>query len=140
MEIQRIGWAVTAFADHVRLGKDAEQTIDIVMRSWKEIDRVMRTIIGKGGIDALFHRSIEITAVAYPWLAAASSDAQSVMDLDALRATLLKQETGHFAAASDALLLHFYQLLTNLIGLSLTDRLLRPVLDPLLNSAAAKDI
>lgn len=140
MENQKIGWVNITFADHVSLSKNPEHILDLIIRSWKEIDRVMRPIIGKGGAEALFHRSIEITAQTYPWLAAASTDAQPAMDLGALHRILSKQDTSHFAGAGDTLLLHFHYLLTNLIGLSLTDRLLRPVLDPLLNGTATKDI
>ena len=140
MENRKIGWVKITFADPVRLSKDPEHILDLIILSWKEIDRVMRPIIGKGGIEALFHRSIEITAEAHPWLAAASTDAQSAMDIDVLHRVLSKEDASHFAGASDSLLLHFHYLLTNLIGLSLTDRLLRPVLDPLLNGTAPKDI
>ncbi len=140
MENRKIAWVSITFADHVSLSKNPEHILDLVIVSWKEIDRVLRPIIGKGGIEALFHCSVEITAQAYPWLTAASTDAQSALDPDVLRHVLSKENTSHFAGASDTLLLHFYYLLTNLIGLSLTDRLLRPVLDPLLNGTATKDI
>ena len=140
MENQKIAWLSITFADRISLNKNPEHVLDLVIISWKEIDRVLRPIIGKGGIEALFHHSVEITAQAYPWLIAASSDVHSALDLDALRHALTKKNTSHFAGASDSLLLNFYHLLSNLIGLSLTDRLLRPVLDPLLNGTAAKDI
>lgn len=140
MENRKIAWVSNAFADHASLRKNPEHILDLVIASWKEIYRVLRPIIGKGGIDALFHRSIEIAAQDFPWLTAASTDAQSAMDIDVLHQVLLKEDASHFAGASDTLLLHFYYLLTNLIGLSLTDRLLRPVLDPLLNGTAIKDI
>ena len=140
MENQKIVWVSNAFADHASLSKNPEHIIELVIACWKEIYRVLRPIIGKGGIDALFHRSIEITAQDYPWLAVASTDPQSAMDIDVLHQVLLKEDGSHFAGASDTLLLCFYSLLTNLIGLSLTDRLLRPVLDPLLNGTAIKDI
>ena len=112
----------------------------MVTRSWKEIDQAMRPMIGKGGIEALFHRSIEFTTASYPWLSAVSNDAYSAVDLDLLQRVLSEQDTRHLADASDTLLVHFHHLLTNLIGLSLTDRLLRPALDPLLNGTVAKDI
>lgn len=140
MEAPKIGWAITSFADHATLVQDADLVANLIVLAWEEIGRVMQSIVGKNGVNALFHRSIEITSTAYPWLAAASKDPQSAINLDALRATLLEQETSHFAAASDTLLQHFYHLLTNLIGFSLTERLLRPALNPLLNGAATKDV
>lgn len=140
MENPKIVWASTTFADRVSFGENPEHILDLIVVSWKEIDQVLRPIIGKGGIEALFHRSVEITAQAHPWLTAASTNAQSTIDFGVLRYVLSKENISNFAGASDTLLLHFYYLLTNLIGLSLTDRLLRPVLDPLLNGTADKDI
>ena len=139
MENRKIAWVSTTFADHVSLSKNPEHTLDLIIVSWEKVDQVLRPIIGRGGIEALFHRSVEITAEAYPWLTAASTDEKSALDFDVLRHALSKQSTSHFAGANDTLLLHFYYLLSNLIGLSLTDRLLRPVLDPLLNGTAPKD-
>lgn len=140
MENQKIGWKITSFADHVKLIQDAKLTADMIVLHCKEIDRAMRSIIGKVGIDALFHRCIEITSADYPWLTAASTDGQSAMNLEVLSATLLKQDPVHLAAAGDLLLLNFHHLLADLIGSSLTERLLRPVLEPLLNGTATKDI
>ena len=116
----KIAWVSNAFADHASLNKNPEHIIKLVIASGKEIYRILRSHIGKGGIDALFHRSIEVTAQDYPWLAAASTDAQPAMDIDVLHEVLSKEDASHFAGASDTLLLHFYYLLTNLIGLSLS--------------------
>lgn len=140
MQNLKIGWINVTFSDLVIHSKTSEDILDLVELSWKGIDQAMRPIIGKGGIEALFHRSIEITAEAYPWLTALHTDAPLAMDLHALRRILSKQGTRELAGASDILLVQFHNLLTNLIGLSLTDRLLRPVLDPLLNGPASKDI
>ena len=140
MEKLGIDWVSITFADHVSLSKNPEQILDLIMRSWREVDQALRPIIGKGGIEALFHRSIEITAETYPWLAIASTESQPAMDLATLDRVLSEQDIVHIGGAGDSLLLHFYCLLANLIGFSLTDRLLRPVLDPLLNGMATKDI
>ena len=140
MENRKIAWVKVTFTDHANLNNDPEHILELVTRSWKEIDQAMRPMIGKGGIEALFHRSIEFTTASYPWLSAVSNDAYSAVDLDLLQRVLSEQDTRHLADASDTLLVHFHYLLTNLIGLSLTDRLLRPALDPLLNGTVAKDI
>ena len=140
MEKQGIDWVRISFADHVGFSKNLEHILDLIMRSWREIDQALRPIIGRGGIEALFHRSLEITAETYPWLAVASTELRPVMNLAVLESVLSKQDIAHIGGASDSLLSHFYCLLADLIGFSLTDRLLRPVLDPLLNGMATKDI
>lgn len=139
MDNPKINWVKVSFADHAALGNDAGQILALIMFSWAEVNRVMRPIIGNGGVDALFNRSMESAAEKTPWLATGLSNAPT-MGLDALRVLFSKQDTVQFAAANDALLLHFYHLLADLVGLSLTDRLLRPVLDSILNGTATKEI
>jgi len=140
MENQNVGWATNAFTNHVERGHDAEHVLNVIVQAWEAVGQAMRPVIGKGGVDALFHRSIEATAVLYPWIKTALCNNHPVMKLETLRSVLSEQEPAQFAAASDALLLQFHNLLANLIGLSLTERLLQPVLDPLLESLATKDI
>jgi len=132
MENQPISWVINLFSEPVKRGQDATRTADAIVAAWEGIDSVMRVIIGKRGFNVLFLKSIEVTKPSYPWLAELSQDGQSDFDLKALRALLLKQDTIGFAAANDALLLNFLTMLVDLIGLSLTERLLRPALDPLL--------
>lgn len=132
MENQTTGWAIPSFADHVKRGQDATLTANMIALAWEGIDEVMQLIIGKSGFNALFSRSVEVTGRSYPWLATLPHDGQFVVDFTAFRALLTEQDAIEFAAANDALLLHFFNMLVELIGLSLTSRLLRPVLDPLL--------
>ncbi|WP_426106610.1 hypothetical protein [Massilia sp. TSP1-1-2] len=132
MENQPVSWVINCYSEEVKRGQDASCTVETIVAAWEGIDSVMRRIIGKGGFNALFFQSIEVTGQSYPWLATLSQDGHPDMDLMALRALLLKQDTIDFAAASDALLSSFLNRLVDLIGLSLTERLLRPVLDPLL--------
>ena len=132
MENQPISWVINCFSEEVKRGRDATCTADTIVAAWEGIDSVMRRIIGKGGFNALFFQSVEVTGQSYPWIATLSRDGQSNVDLKALHALLLNRDTIDFAAASDALLSSFLNQLVDLIGLSLTKRLLRPVLDPLL--------
>ena len=132
MENQPISWVINCYSEEVKRGQDATYIADTIVAAWEGIDSVMRRIIGKGGFNALFLQSIEVTGQSYPWILTLSQDGQANVDLKALRVLLLKQDTTDFAVASDALLSLFLKQLVDLIGLSLTKRLLRPVLDPLL--------
>ena len=131
MENQPISWAINRYSQDVKRGQEATCIADTIVAAWEGIGSIMQLIIGKSGFNKLFLRSIEFTGMSYPWLAVWQK-AQSEVDLKALHALLLRQDTTDFAAASDALLLNFLNMLVNMIGLSLTERLLRPVLDPLL--------
>lgn len=132
MENQPISWVINYYSEGVKRGQDATSTADTIVAAWEGIDSVLRRIIGRGGFNAIFFQSIEVTGQSYLWLATLSQDGQSVMDLQALRVLLLNQDTIDFAAGSDALLSSFLNRLVNLIGFSLTKRLLGPVLDPLI--------
>ena len=134
MENQSISWVINCYSEDVKRGQGATCTVDTIVAAWEGIDSVMRQVIGKGGFNALFFQSIEVTGQSYPWLAKLSQDGRSNVDFEALRVLLLKQDTIGFAAASDALLSSFLNKLVVLIGLSLTERLLGPVLDPLLTA------
>ena len=139
MEKPKIGWAITALADQVGLNEDAPDIANAITLVWNRIDLALRPSIGKRGVDALFRRCVDMTAPSYPWIAVLSADMLSSMDLEALRDVLSRQEPAHLTAASDAMLTQFHAMLAELIGLSLTERLLQPVLDPLLDNTATKD-
>ena len=93
--------------------------------AWRDIDDALTPIIGKRGVAALYGRSVHLACRAHPWLASAEAGAPSAMDLGLL-ASLLSSQTAAEAAAAGGRLLHaLHELLTALIGASLTERLLR---------------
>jgi hypothetical protein len=89
-------------------------------------------ILGAGGVAALYNRSVHLAGQTHTWMAAAKAGVPAAMDLAALT-SLIERQTPTDAAAGGGLLLHtFYELLTSLIGPSLTERLLRSVWAPFL--------
>ncbi|TVR67501.1 MAG: hypothetical protein EA420_00450 [Candidatus Competibacteraceae bacterium] len=84
-------------------------------------------VIGVRGVDALFGRSLHVTSKTFPWLAMAGNDGSSAALLTGLKVRLAGQEPAAVAEASAVLLGNFTELLTTLIGASLTERLLAPV-------------
>ncbi|MBW4049461.1 MAG: hypothetical protein HIU89_16545 [Proteobacteria bacterium] len=85
-------------------------------------------IIGQGGVDALYHRSLHLTSMAHPWLMTAHDRTQpAAMRLDALKAALIGQSSANAAAGGAALLHTFYALLSSLIGAALTERVLHSI-------------
>jgi hypothetical protein len=98
-----------------------------VAATWRDIDEALTPIIGKRGVAALYGRSVHLARQAHPWLASAEAGAPATMDLGVL-VSMLSAQTAAEAAAGGGRLLHaFHELLTNLIGASLTERLLRSV-------------
>ena len=111
---------------------DGWDTVSIAAKAvsvWRDIDAALTPIIGHRGVAALFGRSLHLTRSDYPWLAAAHEGTAQQIDFAALQSTLSQQTSANVVTFNGALLQKFADLLANLIGVSLTERLLRPVLD-----------
>ena len=133
-----------------RIGGTASVVASIVA-SWVEIDAALTPIIGQQGVTALYKRSVHLTARAHPWLAAvlgsssgADSSASSLsadvgVDMDALRIVFQHQDATAASAAGETLLRTFFELLTSLIGASLTERLLHSVWANFLSDSSKQD-
>lgn len=112
-----------------RVGADASaaQVAAAVVAVWHEIDAALAPIVGPRGVAALYQRSLHLARAAHPWLAGASAGLHDALDLAALDVVLARQDSASAAAASNALLQTFHDLLGSLVGASLTERLLRCV-------------
>lgn len=110
-------------------GWGTEAIASKVISVWREIDAALAPIIGHRGVAALFDRSIHLTRADYPWLAASHEGVTDPIDFAAMRSMLSQQTGANVVAANGALLQKFLEQLTSLIGVSLTERLLGPVID-----------
>jgi hypothetical protein len=106
---------------------DASAIAEATLNTWRRMADRLAPVIGVRGVDALFGRSLHVTSKTFPWLAMAENDGSNAALLTGLKARLAGQEPAAAAEASDALLGNFTELLTTLIGASLTERLLAPV-------------
>lgn len=111
-------------------GADATQVADAVAAVWSDIDQALHPIIGQRGVLALYNRSLKLAAARHPWLADGHPGALAAIDASALHAALARQQPAEALAAGQALLVGFRELLSSLIGASLTDRLLGSVWGP----------
>jgi hypothetical protein len=100
-----------------------------VVSVWRDIDVALAPIIGHRGVAALFGRSLHLIRADFPWLPAPDESSVDRIDFASLQSTLSQQTSADVVALSGSLLQKFAELLTNLIGASLTERLLRPVVD-----------
>ena len=114
-------------AGRVTDGADAEEVADAIAAVWQEIDQALHPIIGHRGVAALYSRSLNLTAVTYPWLAIDQPAVPAAIDPSGLRSALVQQTAAGAAAGGNALFHTFHDLLASLVGTSLTDRLLRSV-------------
>ena len=120
-------------------GADAPRLAEMAVSIWKGIGIALSPIIGQAGVDALFKRSIHLTRGEHPCLATVLEDKAQPDGLVILQAVLAQQTSATAMAANLALLQNFQDLLTSLIGLSLTERLLRPVWDKPSRGQAEQD-
>jgi hypothetical protein len=87
-------------------------------------------VIGTRGVDILFSRSLHVTSKTFPCLAIAGNYGDSAAPLASVKARIETCELTVATEASYFLLVTFTELLAALIGESLTERLLDPVLAP----------
>ncbi len=115
------------FAQLAAEGADVSRIMDMVISRWCEVTAALSPIIGQPGVAALFKRSIYLTCADYPSLVVLCEDAFRPGELAALRDALARETGADAAAANDALLRTFLDLLATLIGAPLAERLLGPV-------------
>lgn len=119
---------------------DAAQVARVSCEILQEMNTALRPIIGVRGVEALYSRSVHITSTQWAMLAASTAPATpDGLETGALQSLLAQCSPAEALACSNALLNTFYQLLSTLIGASLTERLLRSVWGPPLSSAPAQN-
>lgn len=95
--------------------------------AWRHIDAVLSPIIGHGGVAALYRRGLSLVCAEHPWLPGAHEGALDPVEFTELESAVAQQSAHDAEAATDALIKTFRALLSDLVGPSLTERLLRPV-------------
>lgn len=129
----------TRFARQSVAGTDASRIAAMAVAIWLDAGVALSPIIGQNGVAALFKRSVHLTRRAHPCLAMVVEDTTQPDALAALQIVLAQQTCPIAVAANMALLQNFQDVLTSLIGLSLTERLLRPVWDKVSSGQAEQD-
>ncbi len=106
---------------------DLENLADALDGTWREIGDRLFGIFGQQGVSGLFQRSLHVAAREHAWLGDCFQGAQAPMDLKLLRAALMRQPFDSASAGATAVLDIFYQMLVGLVGVSLSERLLRSI-------------
>lgn len=106
---------------------DASVVAKATLHVWHQMAVGLTPVIGTRGVNVLFSRSLHLTSKAFPSLVIAGDHADNAAMLDSLKARLAGSETKEAIEASCALIVTFTELLSTMIGQSLTEKLLRPV-------------
>ena len=118
---------------------EAGQVADAAVQTWRAVDAALSPIIGQRGVAALYKRSLVLARTQHPWLAAVHEDTRPPGDFTPLHAALARQPGLAAAAAQEALLQIYRDVLAQLIGAPLTERLLRSIGPPPLNRQPMQD-
>ncbi|MEO4012591.1 hypothetical protein ACIQU2_25615 [Pseudomonas sp. NPDC098740] len=105
----------------------------------QDMDAALTPIIGQPGVVALYRRSLHLCASRHPRLAGTYESVQASLDLTSLKSVLVEQSETDALFFGELLLTTFYELLTTLIGPSLTARLLRGVWEPSLSDTPSQE-
>lgn len=139
MKAPEIDEIVAHWAQSVSRGATAQQIALAVATAADDIDHALAPVVGLNGVAALYKRTLHVAGQAHACLLA-SAFGGSLSDHAAAWTTALQGQTASQAAAAGAAFLQtFHQLLVTLVGLSLAERLLRPVWANILSGSSAKD-
>jgi hypothetical protein len=104
------------------MAKPAENVLDAAVVLWEAVAVQIVSIVGIGGFNSLYARSIFLVQPAFPWLVA---DLPSDDRFSALKKCAASQTPEQVSAANSLLLISFTDILATLIGELLTTRILR---------------
>jgi hypothetical protein len=102
-----------------------EAVVEISIHLWEKLAHELVSIIGEGGFQSLYKRSLHLTSATFPWMAADSTLPQSGSGFTDLKKCLAAQDATNAGEASTALLIAFIDILALLIGELLTSSILR---------------
>lgn len=101
-----------------------EKLSDALVLVWDQISTEIISIVGEGGFNSLYARSVAITHATFPWL---EFDTQSPQDFrfSALKMCFESQTPDKAREANALLLITFTDIMASLIGETLTTSILR---------------
>jgi hypothetical protein len=105
--------------------QETEKVADAAISLWEQIAIQIISIVGEGGFNSLYTRSIYLTQSIFPWLAAVPLSPQTDCRFAELKMSLEGQTPAQVRAANSLLLITFTDILASLIGEELTSSILR---------------
>lgn len=102
-----------------------EKVADIAIILWEQMAAKIIPIVGEGGFNSLYVRSVFLIQPTFPWLTTSAQPPQTGQRFAALKVSLERQAPALAAVANNQLLITFTDILASLIGEQLTTRILR---------------
>ena len=116
-----------------------EEVADTAIDLWEQIATQIISIIGEGGFDSLYLRSVSLTQSTYPWLAAVLPQSKTDQRFKDLQISFEGQTPEQASAANSLLLITFTDILASLIGEQLTIRILHSAWDDSFSKIPSKE-
>ena len=101
-----------------------EKVADAAVSLWAQMATQIISIIGEGGFDSLYARSLYLNQAQFPWLAAVSTSETVGPGFTNLKINLEAQTPALASEANSLLLITFTDVLASLVGEPLTVRIL----------------
>lgn len=113
---------------------------DTSVQLWEQLSTELIHLIGEGGFQALYERSVHIVKRDFPWLVASVSPQPGDARFASLKIRLAGRDSTEASKASITLLITFIDILANLIGEILTTSILRSAWGDDASDSAVKEI
>ena len=107
------------------IAEPPENVVSAAISLWDQLSGQIVAIVGQGGFDSLYARSLFLSQSTFPWLEASALSAQTERGFAELKTSFEAQMPAQAAAANSLLLVTFTDILAALIGEQLTTRILR---------------
>lgn len=104
-----------------------EAMLDVTISLWERLASELISIIGEGGFQSLYSRSVHITRVTFPWIVPSHPWQRTDSRFEDLKISFERQDFTEVSEASEAsitLLITFIDILALLIGELLTTSIL----------------
>lgn len=102
-----------------------EKAADAAVNLWEQLASKIIAIVGEGGFDSLYARSVFLSQSKFPWLSADLLSSQTNHRFAELKSSLEEQSPVQASEASSLLMITFTDILVTLIGEQLTTSILR---------------
>ena len=118
------------------MAKHPEKVADAAINLWEQMTTQIISIVGEGGFNSLYARSVYLTQATFPWLSPAPAEHQFAQ----LKASLEGQTPALASEANHLLLITFTDILATLIGEQLTTSILRSAWGNDVSDRAGKEL
>jgi hypothetical protein len=107
-----------------QLLQHSENGEDVVTHLWEPMSVQIIAIVGEGGFNSLYARTLSLNKTAFSWLATSPLPPKNYQRFTELKMCLEGQTTAQIREANHFLLITFTDILASLIGEHLTSRIL----------------